>query len=196
MIATKKKEPKRRNAERSRAKILAAAQHLFAEKGYPQTGIRDIGAAADVSSTLLLRYFGSKAGLFEAALREAMPVGAVLAEGRDKIGERLAAVFLDRRIEIMPPSIVTLSTGDADAREIATRVLKEEVVAPLARWLGPPNAQARAVEILLLAMGFVLFTRQFPLIAPHSAQERRIASWLADTLQRIVDTSVEGEAVP
>jgi len=57
-------KPKRRNAPKTKAKILAASQEAFAELGYSQAGIRDIAAIAGVSSTLLLRYFGSKPALF------------------------------------------------------------------------------------------------------------------------------------
>ena len=84
-------------------------------------------------------------------------------------------------------SIVALSIGDAEARAIATRVIEERVVRPLARWLGPPDAQARALEIVMLAMGFVQFTRPLPLISASRTQERKVATWLADALQRIVD---------
>lgn len=186
---TKPAAPRRRNAEKTKADILDAAQRVFAEQGYPQAGIRDIGEMAGVSSTLLLRYYGSKAGLFEAALKASMPLGAVLEQDRSRLGDKLAALFLDRDIDIKPPSIVVLSTGDPEAREISTRILQEEIIAPLARWLGPPDAQARALEILILAMGFVLFTRQLPLISASKAQEKKVAAWLADSLQRIIDRS-------
>ena len=179
--------PKRRNAAQTKARILAAAQEAFAARGYPQTGIRDIATRAGVDSALLLRYFGSKAALFEAALIEAMRLDGVLDADRAQFGRRLAAVFVDRRVDIRPPSIVALSIGDAEARAIATRVIEERVVRPLARWLGPPDAQARALEIVMLAMGFVQFTRPLPLISASRTQERKVATWLADALQRIVD---------
>src|SRR3546814_7131767 len=93
--------PKRRNAIQTKAKILAAAQQAFSETGYSQSGIRDIAAIADVSSTLLLRYYGSKTALFEAALIEAMPIGDLLATTeRSQFGEVLARAFLDTRLDI------------------------------------------------------------------------------------------------
>jgi len=185
---TKPSEPRRRDAERTKATILEAAQRLFAEHGYPQTGIRDIAQVASTSSTLVLRYFGSKAGLFEAALRASMPLDHVTLDAdRSRLGEKLAALFMTRELEIRPPSIVALATGDAEARAIATRVLQEEIIAPMARWLGPPEPQARALEILILAMGFVLFTRQFPVIGTSKAQEKKVAAWLAESIQEIVD---------
>jgi AcrR family transcriptional regulator len=182
------KEPKRRDAPKTKAKILAAAQKAFSELGYSRAGIRDIAAIADVSSTLLLRYYGSKAALFEAALIDAMPVESMFDVGKAGFGERLAALFLDPRLEIVPPSIVSLSTGDAEAREITTRVMERYVVTPVAKWLGPPDARVRAAEITLLAMSFVLYTRQIPLLATPGGN-RKLAQWFAESVQAIVDRS-------
>jgi AcrR family transcriptional regulator len=183
------KKPKRRNAPRTKAKILTAAQKSFSEHGYAQVGIRDIATIADVSSPLLLRYFGSKAGLFEAALIDAMRMDALFELGRDHFGEHLTRLFLDPDLDIKPPSLVALSIGDADAREIATRVTEEHVLTPLAKWLGPPDARVRALEIILLSMGFVLYTRQLPLMSVTKGVDKKMAKWFAQTVQAIVDQS-------
>ncbi|MFN2537129.1 MAG: TetR family transcriptional regulator [Mycobacteriales bacterium] len=49
--------------------LLTAAQQLFAERGYERVTTRDIAELAGVDATLIARYFGSKAGLYLAALR-------------------------------------------------------------------------------------------------------------------------------
>jgi hypothetical protein len=142
---------------------------------------------ADTTSPMLLRYFGSKAGLFEAALIETVRVGDLFKGSRAKFGENLISLFLDTALELKAPSIIALSTGHSDARDIATRVIAERVVDPLAIWLGPPDAQARALQIIMLAMGFVLFTRQFPLVRVGKGVDKKLAKWFAQTLQAIVD---------
>jgi AcrR family transcriptional regulator len=182
-------KPKRRNAPKTKAKILAAAQRAFSELGYSQAGIRDIAAIAGVSSTLLLRYFGSKAGLFEAALVDAMRLEPLFEQGRDKFGEHATELLLDVNRDIRPPAMIALSTGVAEAREITTRVTDERAIAPLAKWLGPPDARARAVEIAVLCTGFVLYTRQLPLVSESRAVKKKLAKWLARALQAIVDQS-------
>jgi AcrR family transcriptional regulator len=180
--------PKRRNAPQTKAKILAAAQRAFAEHGYSQSGIRDIAAIADVSSTLLLRYYGSKAALFEAALIAAMPLAELLADTpRERFGETLAALFMNAGIDIQPPSIIALAIGDAEARAIATRVIDERIIAPLAKWLGPPDGQVRALQIVMLAMSFVQFSRQLPLIPQRRGAGRKLAQWFAASVQGIVE---------
>jgi AcrR family transcriptional regulator len=179
--------PKRRNASKTKASILIAAQQAFSELGYSQAGIRDIAAIAGISSPLLLRYFGSKAGLFEAALTEAARPERIFEQGRAGFGEHLANLLLDVDLDVKAPAMVALSTGDADARAIATRVTEKHVVAPLAEWLGPPDARARAVEIVMLGMGVVMYTRQIPLAPAAKGVDKKLARWLARTLQAVVD---------
>jgi len=44
--------------------ILAAAQKLFALRGYDATSVRDICQEADVNVAMVNYYFGSKEGMF------------------------------------------------------------------------------------------------------------------------------------
>ena len=182
-------KPSRRNASKTRARILAAAQQAFSELGYSQAGIRDVAAIAGVSSTLLLRYYGSKAGLFEAALIESMRVEGLFEKGREAFGEHLTGLLSDANFDTKPPSMIVLATGDADAREVATKVTAEYGLSALAKWLGPPDARARAVAITILSMGYVLCTRQLPLTEGIKGADKKIAKWMAQTLQAIVDQS-------
>lgn len=49
----------------AREVILRCAREAFARDGFHDANIKDIAAAAQVSESLLYRYFGSKSGLFE-----------------------------------------------------------------------------------------------------------------------------------
>lgn len=49
------------------ARILVAARQAFAETGWAGTTIRAVARAADVDPALVYHYFGSKAGLLDAA---------------------------------------------------------------------------------------------------------------------------------
>lgn len=186
---TPKSPPRRRNAGQTRARILAAAQQAFSELGYAHAGIREISSIAGVSSTLLIRYFGSKAGLFEAALIEAMHMGELLRHGRDGFGEHLVRLLLDTELEITPPSMIALATHDPEAREITTRVIEEHLLPPVAAWLGAPDARARALQIMLLSTGFVQYTRQLPELFAARGAEKKLAKWFARSVQEIVDRS-------
>ena len=57
-----------RGAARSHDLLLAAATELFAERGYDRTTVRELGERAGVDPALIARHFGSKAGLYLAAL--------------------------------------------------------------------------------------------------------------------------------
>ena len=59
----------RRSTEEVRRIILAAAQDMFAEGGYAGTSTRAIARRCEVAEYLIFRHFGSKAGLFDAAIR-------------------------------------------------------------------------------------------------------------------------------
>lgn len=178
---------RQRDAPRTKAKILAAAQQAFAELGYARAGIREIAAIADVSSTLLLRYYGSKAGLFEAALIDAVSPGELFAAPRGRFGAHVAAMLSRTELDIKPPPMIAMAVGDAEAREIATRVALKHAVEPLAKWLGGADAKGRAIRITTLAVGFVMFTRQIPLGGARI--DKKHAAWLADSLQALVDQS-------
>lgn len=180
--------PKRRNAPATKARILRAAQQAFARLGYAKAGIREIADIAGVSSTLLLRYYGSKAGLFEAALIDAIRLDNVLQMDRRQIGANLAALFIDESVDITPPAILALATGHPESQQIATAVSKQYLLEPMAKWLGPPDGQVRALEIFMLATSYVLYTRQVPLAPEGKQASRRLADWLARSIQDIVDS--------
>lgn len=179
--------PKRRDRAATQARILAAATELFADVGYAQAGIRDIAARADVTSPMLLHYFGSKLGLFETALIQSMQAEDVYPTDRSRFARRLMKLLSDPDIEITPPAMIVLSTGDPEAREVTTRVAREHAVAPLARWLGGPDAEDRATRISILAIAYILFTRQLPIVTPGSDADRSLVAWMIDMIQRIVD---------
>lgn len=181
--------PRRRNAQLTKAQILAAAQEAFATVGYSQAGIRDIADMVGVSSTILLRYFGSKAGLFEAALLDILDVGLMIPEDRSRFGRRIAGLLVHPRLNYSPHAMIGLSTGDADAREIATRVLQARALAPLAEWLGPPNAEARATQVIALCTGFVLYTYQLNVLPRRRGADPQMIEWLVTSLQAIADVS-------
>src|SRR5262245_59721770 len=123
----------------TRARILAAAQQVFSKQGYSESGIRDIADVLELSSKILFRYFGSKAGLFEAALRDALgPMQEF--PPREQFGQTIANQLADPSLDMSPHAMSILATSHEEAREIAARVVQELTLTPLAKWLGPPDA--------------------------------------------------------
>lgn len=58
-----------------RERILAAAGHVFAEKGYDRTTVKDLEAATGMSRGGIFGHFGSKMVLFRAALDAQLETG-------------------------------------------------------------------------------------------------------------------------
>ena len=79
---------------RTRAAILNAAARLFSTRGYTETGIRDIAAAAEVNQALIAYHFGGKGELYDEILAEGVAAAKRLAEEADIIGDR----FPERRL--------------------------------------------------------------------------------------------------
>jgi AcrR family transcriptional regulator len=58
---------KSERSARTKATILAAARANFAEHGYQRATIRQIATDAQIDPSMVMRYYGDKRGLFEAA---------------------------------------------------------------------------------------------------------------------------------
>lgn len=183
---------KRRNAAATRERILKSAQRVFAEKGFVETGIRDIAAEAGVTAPLLLRYFGSKAGVFEAALIDIMVLSDFLSWPKSQLDEKMASSLTrdeDRQgtsPAVMAAAMIALSTGDPEAREITTRVAEEYAIKPTAEWLGPPHARARAAQLFLISTGFVLYTYKLPLNPGRADVLADMIEWFKKSVRDIV----------
>jgi AcrR family transcriptional regulator len=174
-------QKKTRNAAQTRARILAAAQDAFAKYGYASVGIREIAKNAGVASSLLLRYFGSKAELFEEALVNGFYARGLFVRDRESFGRQMAELVLTESDAPMIPMIV-LANGDPAAREITRKLAKRHMVDALAEWLGPPHAEARALNMLALMTGFFIHVHQLGAPVPPETTD-----WLARQLQGLVD---------
>ena len=179
--------PRKRNAAATKANILAAAKQCFSRAGYAQVGIREIACAAGVSYTMVGRYFGSKAGLLEAALADSTSMASVTAVDRANFGENLMALITADLANGDLTAMTVLAAGDPTARAIAQRVVAEHVVGPLSEWLGGPEARERAMAITMLGGGFVIYSQQLPIADSPVGPGHPLARWLVRSLQHVVD---------
>jgi len=185
----KPKAVKRRNPAVTKARILAAAQKVFAERGYAQTGLRDIANEADVSSALPVTYFGTKAGLFEAALEDALNMTFTAdktGERRKNFGGDFMQTVLDRERPMNVPAMIALSIGNDEATAITSQFAKDHIIKPIAKWLGPPRARERAYLIMMVSTGFAIFNRHV-IVDETDAATAGVAMWMENTIQSIVD---------
>lgn len=57
-------------SERTRASILAAAETLFAERGFAETRLEDVAAAVGIRRASIVYYFADKPALYDAVLAD------------------------------------------------------------------------------------------------------------------------------
>lgn len=183
--------PKLRDAARTAQTILRAAQELFAARGYTTTGVREVAAAAGVNSALVRRYFGSKEGLLRAAVEEFLVIDVFFEGDRADFGVRSVSLLYQGETLPNPVAMMILATADPAARVLCADLLHERIIVPLAKWLGGPDALARAGQLNLLWVGFMV-ARQILPTRPVRDFEDATFRWLAETTQKIAD----GVSVP
>lgn len=190
MSSEAKKPRKSRDAERTRNNILEAAKIAFSERGYGQVGVREIAAMAGVDASLVNRYFGSKQKLFEAALKAVLEIDMLLVAGRAGFGTHAVDLIAGARPgQPNSVSMMILAAADPDARSVSARLHKKYVLAPLAKWLGPPDAETRAALITALCSGFLTYHTLMPLKPLTRPVDPVARAWLVQALQDIVDRS-------
>ena len=150
----------RRDAADSRERLLTAAAALFVERGYDGSTVRDIGRRAGVDPALIARYFGSKTGLYVAALAhgDEGPPADLHEAGR------LAHLLERWRTGGTGPVLqaVVRSLDDESAQTAAEAALEQRLVAPLrARYAaaGADDAVLRA-EVAVAAVAGVALARR------------------------------------
>ena len=179
---------KTRDAARTREAILHAAQQIFAEKGFAETGVRDITDRAGVNQSLVSRYFGGKLKLFEEALEHALDATIVTGLTRENFGKLIVANFvLSPSNRTNPLPILLGAVADSQARAIALRLLHERVFGPFRDWFGGEEAEVRAARFMIVSTGFFTYRDRLPLAPFTGAVEPGLRQWLETEFQSIVD---------
>lgn len=176
----------------TRDAILAAAKQAFGSQGYGATSVRAVARTAGVDPSLVLHFFGSKDGLFEAALElpldPATVVAGLLAGGVDGLGERVVRTFLgvwdatpgQGPMLAMLRSAVSHEDSAAMLRDLLLRV----ILRPLALGAGADHPDLRAALLASQVVGLALtrYVLRFEPVA--SADADTLAPLLGPTLQR------------
>lgn len=177
-----------RDAQRTRAAILAAAQDAFSSRGYSDTGVREITAAAAVNLALVSRYFGSKERLYEAALSALLSAELITGLERESFGESVVEMLTTTvHGQRNPLPMMLLASADPTARAITDRLLKDLFIEPLGRWYGPERGAGKAACFSVLASGLTLYRELYPLDALGGEMSAETRSWLVAAFQGLID---------
>lgn len=174
----------------TREQIVAAAREVFSERGFDGATVRLVAARAGVDAALIYHYFGSKQQLFVASMEIpfdwATAFPALLGGPREEVGERLVRLMLgfweDPAIKPRFMGVVRSAATDPEAAAMVRRLLVEGPVLALARSVGAPDGELRAMLAASHIMGIALL-RYILRIEP-------IASADVDTLATLVGPAV------
>ncbi|MBO9500260.1 TetR/AcrR family transcriptional regulator [Brevundimonas sp. A19_0] len=182
--------PRPRNANATRAAILEAAETRFARESYDEVGMRDIAADAGVDPALIVRYFGSKEGLFRAAL-ESCQEGSTLLEGdRATFGTRIAHELVygsARPRKMQGLQMILLSAASAKALEVVRASSKERFLDPFVDWIGGDDAMVRGRLAAAVMMGMKVSREVTGGLDLCEAHCKLLEQRLARSLQDIID---------
>ncbi|MFJ6630611.1 TetR family transcriptional regulator [Streptomyces sp. NPDC091376] len=176
----------------ARERILEAARTEFAERGYDKTSVRGIAKAAGVDPALVHHYFGTKDEVFAAAIEvsfePAYVIPAVLGEGTEGIGERLARFFIGVWESPATRAPLLAIIRSAMTHEAAAKVLRGFVLRRLlervAAELDVPDPKFRAEMAASHMIGIVILRYVIQVEPLASADPEDIVGLVAPTLQR------------
>ncbi|MBM3539814.1 MAG: TetR/AcrR family transcriptional regulator [Alphaproteobacteria bacterium] len=176
-------------SDRTRAAIVAAAQEVFAAKGYEQATVRDIAARAAIDPAMVIRYFGSKDALFARVAVFDLKLPDLKAGDGNRIGETLVRHFLSVWETDANGGFAVLLRSAA-SNEFAAKKLRDvfagQVLPALARVGGTARAAERAglVSSQLLGLALCRYVLKLP---PVVAMPREsIIGAVGKTIQRYV----------
>lgn len=141
------------NPQDAAGAVLQAARLAFASRGYAQTTMKSVAAAAGVAPGVVKSLFDNKERLFAAAMRlpfePSQAVPELIAPGLDGMGDRLVRMTLSLM-------------GDENVRRDLTRLLKSDqatsMSASAARATMPGGDSAYALEQLRFLSEYVQST--------------------------------------
>jgi AcrR family transcriptional regulator len=152
-----------RSGAESRQRILTAARALFREHGYGGTTVRAVAAEAGVDPAMVFYFFGTKQGLFAAAIEmsEHLPpaIESVFAGDLDSLGERLVRTLVENLDASDHAPLVTLTrsaTTHDESETLLREFIEREITGRLAELIGTPDAAWRAGMVNVQILGIAV----------------------------------------
>lgn len=155
---------RRRGRPDTREQLLAVARRRFLAEGYQAVTMRAVAAEAGVDAALISYFFGSKKGLFGAALAlTANPpevlLGALPGDPRtlpERVLTALVTTWDDPRHGAPLRVMVSAAIQEPELGRLLKEVLEREVIDRLAEHLGGADAARRAAAFGTQLAGVVL----------------------------------------
>jgi AcrR family transcriptional regulator len=176
-------------SEQTRAAILAAARRRFAADGFERTTIRAVARDAGIDPSMVMRYYGSKDGLFAAAADLDLGLPDLVAVPREELGETLVRHWLalwegDRSDELLIVLLRSAVTNDQAAERLRT-VFAAQVARTVAAVVHDPGeAPTRAGLVATQMLGLALCRHILSLPPVVALDDETLIAAVAATVQR------------
>ncbi len=135
-------DPRNINPQDAASAVLQAARLAFASRGYAQTTMKSVAAAAGVAPGVVKSLYDNKERLFAAAMRlpfdPSQAVPELIAPGLDGLGERLVRMTLSLM-------------GDENVRRDLTRLIKSDQAAAMSVNAGMPADDSALAQLRFLS---------------------------------------------
>jgi len=180
--------PPGRKSDRTRAAILSSAREHFRSHGYDRTSIRTVAASAGIDPSMVMRYYGSKEGLFAAAVDVDLQLPHLADVPARRRGQALLEHFVRRWEGDLSDDVLVLllrsAVTDQRAAERLQGIFREQVVGTLAQLYEPAEARRRAGLIASQTLGLALgrYLLKIPGLVDRPAED--LVADLAPTIQR------------
>jgi AcrR family transcriptional regulator len=168
------------------------ARRAFGARGYHATSLRSIASEAGVDPGLLIHYFGSKEGVFRAALEVTIRPSALF-EGLETLGSREVAEHIVRRYLVLLDraeprdvvmGLVRSAVSDEQAADMFREVLLKELLMLLVPFIDKPDAPLRASLIVAQLVGIAMLK--------YVARAETVVRATNEELVALVGPAIEG----
>ena len=157
----------------TRSEILAVARRRFLADGYDRVTLRAVAAEAGVDVALISYHFGSKRGLFGAALdlpaNPAEILAAVLEGPLPTLPERLirgvTAAWDDPDRAAALRAFAQVALFDPEVSRVFREMVEREMIGRIAERIGSADAQRKAAQAVSQVTG-MLFLRYLLRVEP------------------------------
>ena len=190
-------ERHRRSAPDTRARIQAAATRRFATDGYDGTTVRAVAADAGIDPALVLRYFGSKDGLFAAVTDVDLRFPDLGACDRAEVGALLVRRFLLRWAPdeegLALLHLLRAAVHDERIAARAREVFATQVTEALAVVVDDPAERGiRAALVTTQLLGLLLCRSVLGLAELVDTPPERLVDLVGPTVQRQLTGPLDG----
>jgi AcrR family transcriptional regulator len=195
---------RRPGATSSRTAILDAARRRFAAAGYDATSLRAVAADVGVDPAVVVHFFGSKDGLFRAAVGwpfdPAQLASEIGAPAPAALSERIARIFLGfwddpttrGSLLALLRSAMTRQESATMLREFAVRQLFSQVT----RLVDGQHAELRVDLAAAQLIGVAVLRHALHVEPIASADQDELVAWLAPALDHFLRPGVAYDEQP